>query len=139
MLKIRHFSNDLELCQYSPIPKPGKIHSNPKNFRPIAVSSCLGRVFEKILAKRLQHFCVKNKHFDNNQCGFQLNRSTDDTLSMFLNDCYSAINKNTFTDCVFTDFSKAYDSIWHNCLIYKLFYKYNIKGHSSLIINFKNR
>ena len=124
-----------------PIPKPGKIHNIPKNYRPIAISSCLGRVFEKILAKRLQQFCVKNKTFNNNQCGFQINRATDDILSTFLYDGYSAINKKTSIDCIFTDFSKAYDSVWHNALIYKLRQKYQIKGQFlKCIINFiKNR
>ena len=103
--KIWNFAN---VC---PVPKPNKIHSNPKNYRPIAISSCLGRVFEKILAKRLQQFCIENKIFDNNQCGFQINRSTDDILTTFLNDGYKAINNNTFMDCIFTDFSKAYDSV----------------------------
>ena len=121
--KVWNFAN---IC---PIPKPGQIHSDPKNFRPIAISSCLGRVYEKILAKRLQHFCIKNKIFNNNQCGFQINRSTDDILSTFLNDAHDALNKNTSIDVIFTDFSKAYDSIWHNALIYKLHYKYHIKGN----------
>ncbi len=61
-----------------PIPKPMKDHSNPKNYRPIAISSCLGRVLEKILANRLQHYCIDNKIFNNFQCGFQLNRCCDD-------------------------------------------------------------
>ena len=133
--KIWNFAN---IC---PIPKPGKIHSDPKNFRPIAISSCLGRLYEKILAKRLQHFCIKNKIFNDNHCGFQINRSTNDVLSTFLLDNYETINQNSYTNCVFTDFSKAYDSIWHNALIYKLFYKYKISGNFlKCIINFiKNR
>ena len=133
--QIWNFAN---IC---PIPKPGKIHSDPKNYRPIAISSCLGRLFEKILAKRLQHFCINNKIFNNNQCGFQINRSTDDILTSFLMDGYTALNKNSIMDCIFTDFSKAYDSIWHNALIYKLYHLYNINGNFlKCIINFiKNR
>ena len=49
----------------SPIPKPGKKLDQPKNFRPIAVSSCLGRILEKVMATRLQTFCVVNKIFSN--------------------------------------------------------------------------
>ena len=123
------FPNIWNYANIRPIPKPGKIHSDPKNYRPIAVSSCLGRIFEKILAKRLQQFCVEHKIFKNNQCGFQINRNTEDILSIFINDAYSAIDQKTDTDCIFTDFSKAYDSIWHDGLIYKLYHKYNIKGN----------
>ena len=140
-LQNGHFPKIWNFANVCPIPKPDKIHSNPKNYRPIAVSSCLGRIFEKILAKRLQQFCIEHKIFNNNQCGFQINRSTDDILSTFLNDAYTTLNKKTSMHCIFTDFSKAYDSIWHNALIYKLFYNYNIKGKFlDCIINFiKNR
>ena len=127
-----------QLWNYSnihPIPKPNKIHSNPSNYRPIAVSSCLGKVFEKLLAKRLQQFCCERHIFNNKQCGFQINRCTDDILSAFMTDAYTCLDYNSDLDCVFTDFSKAYDSIWHDGLMYKLFYMYGISGKFLKCIN----
>ena len=118
-----------------PIPKPHKLHCNPSNYGPIAVSSCLGKVFEKLLAKRLQHFCKVKQIFNNNQCGFQINRCTDDILSTFLNDAYSCLDYNSDMDCVFTDFSKAYDSIWHEGLMVKLHSLYGISGKFLQCIN----
>ena len=38
-----------------PIPKSGKSLQHPSHFRPISISSCLGRVLERILANRLQY------------------------------------------------------------------------------------
>ena len=111
-----------------PIPKPNKLHSDPSNYRPIPVSSCLGKVFEKLLAKRLQHFCKVHNVFNNNQCGFQINRCTDDILSTFMNDAYTCLDYNSDMDCVFTDFSKAYDSIWHDGLLVKLHFFYGISN-----------
>lgn len=35
------------------IPKPGKDHKDPKNYRPISLLETLGKVFEKIINKRL--------------------------------------------------------------------------------------
>ena len=102
------------------IPKPGKDHSNPANYRPIAVSSCLGRIYEKVLAKRLQQHCINHKIFDNLQCGFQINRNTEDILTSFITDASHNIDKHSEMDCIFTDFSKAYDSVWINGLLYKL-------------------
>ena len=60
----------------APIPKPGKELNRAKNFRPIAISSCLGRILEKIIAGRLQTYCLCNRIFENNQCGFQINKAT---------------------------------------------------------------
>ena len=73
-------------CNINPIPKPGKDHSLPKNHRPIAISSCLGRILEKIIASRLQTYCIVNEIFVNNQCGFQISRSTHDVLTVLLED-----------------------------------------------------
>ena len=37
------------------------IKSEPNNFRGIAVSSCFGKLFNKILQKRLEKFCTANQ------------------------------------------------------------------------------
>ena len=37
------------------------VKSEPNNFRGIAVSSCFGKLFNKILQKRLENFCTANK------------------------------------------------------------------------------
>ena len=134
-LKDGYYPQTWNYSNIHPIPKPKKVHSNPSNYRPIAVSSCLGKVFEKILARRLQQYCVEEKFFDNNQCGFQINRCTNDILATFLNDAYTCLDLNSDLDCVFTDFSKAYDSIWHDGLMYKLYTIYEIKGPFLKCIN----
>ena len=79
-----------------PVPKPGKKLDRAEHYRPIAVSSCLGRVLEKCLSDRLQTYCVVRKVFNNNQCGFQPNRRTTDVISLLLNDahsCWTAENR----------------------------------------------
>ena len=44
-----------------PIPKPGKDHTNPSNYRPIALTSCLCKLMEKLVNKRLMWFLETNK------------------------------------------------------------------------------
>ena len=119
-LKLGIYPQGWNYANITTIPKPGKDHSNAANYRPIAVSSCLGRIFEKVLAKRLQLYCIKNQVFNNLQCGFQINRNTEDILTDFITDAYNTIDINSEMDCIFTDFSKAYDSVWQNGLLYKL-------------------
>ena len=103
-----------------PVPKPGKKLDRPAHFRPIAVSSCLGRVLEKVFSDRLQAYCVVRKVFHNNQCGFQPNRRTTDVVSLLLNDARTCLDHNK--PCVVTavDFSKAHDTVWHAGLLFKL-------------------
>ncbi len=103
-----------------PIPKPEKDHRYATNYRPIAISSCFGKLYERILAKRLQAFCAYYKIFNNYQCGFQINKQCQDMLNIFLTDAYKCMDIKTDMDCIFTDFSKAYDTIWHKGLYWKL-------------------
>ncbi len=120
ILYNKKFPSCWGLTNILPIPKPHRDHSDPTQYRPIALSSCLGKVLEKIIAKRLQTFCVKHKIFNNLQCAFQINRSCDDILTTFISDVQTSFDMISDTDVIFTDFSKAYDCVWHNGLIYKL-------------------
>ena len=53
-----------------PIHKVGKNQSDPNNYRPIALTSVTCKLFEKIIMKRLTHFCDKNSIIPTNQAGF---------------------------------------------------------------------
>ena len=111
-----------------PIPKPKRDHSIPKNYRPIAISSCLGRLLQKIIASRLQAFCLTLGIFKHNQSGFQINRST---LNAFLPLYHNILLSNKYSSNTYilkTDFDKAYDSIWHAGLLYKLKHNYKLDG-----------
>ena len=118
------------LTNLLPIPKPNKDHSNPANYRPIALSSCIGKIFEKVIARRLQTYCIKHKIFDNLQCAFQINRCCEDVLTTFVGDIQLSFDYLSDTDVVFTDFSKAYDRVWHEGLIYKLM---NVGIHGNML------
>ena len=58
-----------------PIPKPGKDHTNPTNYRPIALTSCLCKIFEKILNTRLVWFLEQNKILTPEQSSFRKQRT----------------------------------------------------------------
>uniref|UniRef100_A0A293LMC9 RNA-directed DNA polymerase from transposon X-element n=1 Tax=Ornithodoros erraticus TaxID=265619 RepID=A0A293LMC9_ORNER len=63
-----------------PLLKPGKDSSIPTSYRPIALTSCLGKTFERMVNNRLTHFLEENKCLSRYQCGFQMGRSTVDHL-----------------------------------------------------------
>ena len=63
-----------------PIPEPQKDDSNPNNYRPIALTSCLCKVLEKLINGRLLEYLENNKHISSFQNGFWKNRSTIDHL-----------------------------------------------------------
>jgi hypothetical protein len=43
---------------------------DPGNYRPIAVLSCLSKIFERVLYKRIVNFLDGSDFFDSNQFGF---------------------------------------------------------------------
>ena len=57
--------------------------TNIKNYRPISVTLCIARLFERIMLRRLQDHLRKNKILIKNQSGFRQGRQTKDKLSQF--------------------------------------------------------
>ena len=62
------------------IAKPNKNHSNPNNYRPISLTSCFCKIFEKMIDGRLIEFLENNKLLASVQCGFCVNHATANHL-----------------------------------------------------------
>ena len=109
-------------CQdlITPIYKSGD-KNDPTNYRGICVSSCLGKLFCSILNQRLHSYLKENKILHNSQIGFlPENRTADHVFTLrALLDKYVHYHKERVYAC-FVDFRKAFDSVWHVGLFYKL-------------------
>ena len=66
-----------------PIPKPGKDPTNPTNYRPIALTSCICKTMERMINRRLVWYLESHTLLTNVQCGFSSRRSTSDHLVRF--------------------------------------------------------
>ncbi len=103
-----------------PIKKPGKEPSNPLNYRPIALTSHLCKLMEKMITDRLMYSMEKNNFFSPYQSGFRRGRGTMDSIIKLDSDIRKAlINKETII-AVFFDVEKAYDMLWKEGLLIKL-------------------
>ena len=112
-----------------PIHKSGS-KLEPSNFRPVTISSCLGKVFSSILNTRISDFIENNNLISNLQIGFLKGHRTADHLLLLkgIVDSYKRKGKHVYS--CFLDFASAFDNVWHKGLIYKL---YNI-GFSGKIV-----
>ncbi|GBM45831.1 putative RNA-directed DNA polymerase from transposon BS [Araneus ventricosus] len=89
-----------------------------KNYRPIAILSPMSKIFNSIIHKRLFHQ-VKNL-ISPSQHGFIPKRSTATNLFCLTNKIISSFQIGSQLDVIYTDFSKAFDSIDFGILLNKL-------------------
>ena len=94
--------------------------SNPGNYRGITISSCLGKIFNSVLNNRLCNFLENNNIISEEQIGFRKKHRTSDHLFILktLIDKYKNAKKSLYIG--FIDFMKAFDSVWHTGLLYKI-------------------
>lgn len=112
-----------------PILKPYKIPSNPKNYRPIALTCNICKLMEKIVSKRLRWYLETNNYISPWQYGFRQFRSTQDHLSNFVTKICDALIDNQFQITVALDIEKAYEMAWIFRLLRILEKKKNIRGN----------
>ena len=115
--------------------KSGKdSYSKPGSYRPISITSYIGKLIEKIIAKRIQKFLDLIGKHDPNQEGFMEGKNTIRYLNRLVTGIKSDIKKKLTSVCLFIDFEKAFDSIWKKGLIVKLF-NLGIQGKILHLIN----
>ena len=115
--------------------KAGKdTYSAPGSYRPISITSYVGKLLEKIIAARITTFLRLKGHYDPNQEGFTAERNTVRYLNRLnLEIKFDLLNKNTVFG-LFIDMEKAFDSVWKKGLIVKL-HTMNIRGKVLNLIN----
>lgn len=120
------FPNHFKIAKLKPIFKGGD-KTKPSNYRPISLLSNLAKIAEKLIKVRLINFLDKNNIIEEQQFGFQRNKSTEDALCSFVNQISNNLNKRNKTMSIFLDLSKAFDTIPHETLFKKL-HKIGIRG-----------
>lgn len=100
-----------------PIPKPGKDHSDPGNYRPIALTSCLCKTMERMVYVRLMWRLENLKALSAYQCGFRKDRSTTDHLVRFESFVRNALVQGEHVVSIMFDLEKAYDTTWKHGIL----------------------
>lgn len=104
------------------------------NYRPISLLAVFSKIFEKILHKNIYEHVAK--HIATEQHGFVKKRSTVTNLVEYTSTIADYLNQKIQVDSIYTDFSKAFDSVDHQLLIHKL-EGFNITGELlSLLKNY---
>ena len=100
--------------------KPGKPKSEITSYRPLSLTSCLGKILEKIITNRVKDWCNENDIINKQQNGFRSKRNTNDNLFKLTQSLKQNIKKGFVTSAVFLDVEKAFDQVWHTGLLHKM-------------------
>lgn len=120
ILMTSHFPSAWKTAKIIIVPKPGKNISDINNIRPISLLSTLSKVLEKVILIKLQDFATKNNILIDQQFGFRPGHSTVHQVARIADYITDNFNLNKYTGLLLFDLEKAFDSAWHNGIIYKL-------------------
>ena len=107
---------DFMAVALSPIFKKRGLVSDINSYRPIALASCLSKLFERLLTGKMHDFLLTA----DNQFAYKKNSNTDSCIFAFkeIVDVYNKLGSNVY--CCFLDASRAFDRISHRVLFSKL-------------------
>lgn len=126
-LKRNIYPDKWKVSRVYPIHKSGS-KSSVENYRPISISCTFSKVFESILYSNI-YAQVKNIIIDE-QHGFMRCRSTSTNLCLFSEYVSNAFANKIQADVIYTDFSKAFDTVDHVILLRKL----SVLGFSNALV-----
>ena len=100
--------------------KPNNEANNIAAYRPISMTSCIARLFERVILQRLKKHLDQNNILIKQQSGFRRGRQTRDNLIFLTQKVQEAFNKGEKVLSIYFDVAAAFDKVWHQGLLFKL-------------------
>ena len=91
--------------------------SDGKSYRPIALTSCVCKLFESLIKNRLQWFCEHNKLLPASQSGFRKGQSCNDNLTNLILYIEDGFKDKKDTLACFLDVKGAFDNVLWDILL----------------------
>ena len=92
----------------------------PENYRPVSITSIVCKLMESIVRDKVVEHMEKNDLFSEKQHGFVPRRNCMTNLLMCIEKWTEILEQGDAVDVIYTDFSKAFDSVPHQRLLTKL-------------------
>jgi hypothetical protein len=110
---------DLLLVQVCPLHKGGS-RGAAKNYRPVALTSHLTKVFERVVRKVLVSHLEQHGHLPDGQHGFRAGRSCLTQLLTFWDTLLEEMEQGKGVNVVYTDYAKAFNKCEIGVLLHRL-------------------
>ena len=118
---IGYFPKQWKDAKVIMLQKSGKDHTNPKNYRPISLLPAISKVFERLICERLVEFLEVNNLLNKYQAGYRKGRSTQEHIFRLAQQVYNGFKSQQCTYAIFLDCEAAFDAVWRDGLMYKLY------------------
>lgn len=102
---------DWKLALLIPLPKPGTCRNKADGYRPIALTSTLSKLLERIITRRISWHLEKENRLLPGQVGFRPNKSTTDAILMLDHYVKNSWRESNAAYGIFLDLKKAFDSV----------------------------
>ena len=96
------------------------INSNPANYRPISITSAVGKIIESIIRDIIVAYINDYNLYSDCQHGFRKHRSCVTQLLHVVEDLSDMFDNGDPFDIIYLDFKKAFDQVSHKRLPVKL-------------------
>uniref|UniRef100_A0A1Y1KMZ0 Reverse transcriptase domain-containing protein n=1 Tax=Photinus pyralis TaxID=7054 RepID=A0A1Y1KMZ0_PHOPY len=113
---------------------PRRISNLASSYRPISLTSCIAKVFERMVSYRLMWLLEKEERFTSCQAGYRRHRSTADHLVYLQNKILETFSRRHHAVAVFFDVEKAFDMTWRHGVLQTL-YNWGLKGNLPKLIS----
>jgi hypothetical protein len=116
-----------KLAAVVPVYKNKGQRTDPNQYRPISLTSCVGKIMEKIINDALLQHLMGNELIVDNQFGFLPHHSTTDQIALLLHELLAATTTKKSVVACFLDLAAAFDSVPHPAILQKL-PAYGVRG-----------
>ncbi len=117
-MRTSHIPQSLKNSIITPLHKGGS-KSEASNYRPIALTSHIIKIYEKVIRKRLTQYLESTDGLNKNQHGFRSGRSCLTQLLAHYDNIINLLEDGHNVDVIYLDFAKAFDKVDHNLLLRK--------------------
>ncbi|CAC5361824.1 unnamed protein product [Mytilus coruscus] len=133
IIRTRYTPLDWKTSVIIPLFKGGnKNKTDPNAYRGISLTSCIAKIFEKSLYPRFDSLHIKFPH--QSQMAYQKKLSSVHASFNLQEPIRHYIERNGDVIVVLLDSTKAFDTVWHDALLYKL-HKYGVTDDLWLLID----
>ena len=108
--------------------------NNKNNYRGITLFPLLCKIYEMILLNRLEKFAADNEYFSELQFGFREGVGCIEASFTILETINHMLERGSKVFSCFLDVRKAFDTVWIDGLLFKLFSELGINGRMWLVI-----